>query len=94
MKSPSRKTKDPRLNLRARVAQKQVLQEAARLKHTTVNEFALQKACEAAQEVLAEETRNRLSKADRDAFRRALDAPPRRIPALRRLLTAPGVFDG
>jgi uncharacterized protein (DUF1778 family) len=82
------------LNLRASVAQKHILEEAARLKQTSVTEFVLQKACEAAQEILAEEGRIRLSKQDWDAFRRALDAPPRRIPSLKKLLNSQGVFDG
>ena len=34
-----------------------------------------------------------LSPDDWQAFCAALDAPPRQIPALRRLLTVPGVFD-
>jgi len=88
-----RRSKTTRLNLRASVAQKHILEEAARLKQTSVTEFVLQKACEAAQEILAEEGRIRLSKQDWDAFRRALDSPTRRIPSLNKLLTAQGVFD-
>jgi uncharacterized protein (DUF1778 family) len=88
-----RRSKTTRLNLRASVAQKHILEEAARLKQTSVTEFVLQKACEAAQEILAEEGRIRLSKQDWDAFRRALDAPTRRIPSLNKLLTAKGAFD-
>lgn len=85
--------KPARLSLRASVSQKYILEEAARVKQTSVTEFVLQTACEAAHEVLAEEGRIRLPKADWDAFRKALDAPPRHIPALNKLLTTPGVFD-
>jgi len=87
-----RRSKTTRLNLRASIAQKHILEEAARLKQTSVTEFVLQKACEAAQEILAEEGRIRLSKQDWDAFRRALDASPRRIPSLKKLLNSQGVF--
>jgi uncharacterized protein (DUF1778 family) len=93
MQSIKRTTKPNRLNLRASVAQKSMLEEAARLKQTSVSEFVLQKACEAAQEVLAEHSRIQLPKTDWEAFRKALDAPPRPIPTLGRLLTEPGVFD-
>jgi|SRR5262245_14770793 len=88
-----RSSKTTRLNLRASVAQKHILEEAARLKQTSVTEFVLQKACEAAQEIVAEEGRIRLSRRDWDAFRKALDAPTRRIPNLRKLLTSKSVLD-
>jgi uncharacterized protein (DUF1778 family) len=93
MRSARRTEKPARLNLRASMDEKHILEEAARLKQTSVSNFVLQKACEAAREVLAEEGRIRLPKTDWDAFRKALDAPPRRITTLRDLLAGPGVFD-
>ena len=94
VQSTSRSSKVSRLDLRASAAQKRILEEAARLKHTSVTEFILQTACEAAKEVLAEEGQIRMPKDDWKAFLKALDAPPRSLPALRKLLTTPGVFDG
>jgi hypothetical protein len=41
----------------------------------------------------ADQTAFALDPDDWEAFCVALDAPPREIPALRRLLTDPGVFD-
>lgn len=41
----------------------------------------------------ADQTTIALSPEDWDAFCTALDAPPRNIPELRRLLQEPGVFD-
>jgi len=74
--------------------QKAVLARAARLRQTSLSEFMLSHAYAAAQEVLAEQLDIVLPPAEWQAFCKALDAPPRVIPALRKLLTEAIVFDG
>lgn len=85
--------KATKIQLRLRPIQKAVLTRAAELRGTSLSNFVLGHAYEAAQEVLAEQTDIVMSPAEWDAFRKALDAPPRRIPALKKLLTEASVFD-
>ncbi len=93
--SKSRPTpKQTKLQLRLRLEQKEVIAQAARLRQTTVSNFLLENAYVAAQQVLAEQVHFTLSPERWRAFCKALDAPPRKIPALKKLLTEPGVFDG
>lgn len=86
--------KDLRFSIRASQAQKNVIAEAARLKQITMTDFVLEQALLAAQQVVAEQTHFTLPPKEWKAFCAALDAPPKAVPALRRLLTTPGVFDG
>ncbi len=86
--------KPARLNIRVTQHQKEVLTRAARAANTTVSHFVLEKAYAEAQALLAEQNRFVLSDAQWREFIRALDAPPKDIPELRKLLTEPGVFDG
>jgi uncharacterized protein (DUF1778 family) len=85
--------KQDRLNIRATRQQKDVIARAARLLNTTVSNFVLQNAYADAQAVLADQTRFRLPDRQWKRFVEALDAPPKAIPALRKLLTEPGIFD-
>ena len=82
------------VQLRLRPDQKAVLARAAQLRHTSLSNFMLEHAHEAAQQVLAEQADVVMSPAEWAAFCKALDAPPRSIPALRKLLTEASVFDG
>ena len=86
-------TKQARLNVRASAQQKSVIEKAARLLNTTVSSFVLHRAVEDAQAILAEQHQFRLPKEKWQAFCKALDAPPRDLPALRKLLKSKGVFD-
>jgi uncharacterized protein (DUF1778 family) len=83
-----------KVQLRMRPLQKDVIARAARLKQTTVTNFIVEHAFDAAQQVLADQAHFYLSPKKWDEFCAALDAPPKPSPALRRLLTEPGVFDG
>ena len=85
--------KESRLNIRASRHQKKVIAQAARLVNTTVSSFVLQHAYEGARTILAEQSRFRLPASQWKAFCQALDAPPRDLPALRKLLKSRGVFD-
>ncbi len=85
--------KGTRFSIRASAGQKRVIAQAARIKETTMSEFVLEQAVLAAQQTLADQSRFTLPKKQWEAFCAALDAPPRSVPVLRRLLTKPGVFD-
>jgi uncharacterized protein (DUF1778 family) len=87
-------SKDTRLNIRATRHQKEVIAKAAKVSNTTVSTFVLRHAYEDAQSILAEQARFRLPKRQWKAFCEALDAPPKDLPALRKLLKSKGVLDG
>lgn len=84
-------SKESRLNIRASRHQKEVIAKAARLLNTTVSTFVLQHAYEDAQSILAEQSRFQLPSREWKAFCEALDAPPKDLPALRKLLKSKGV---
>ena len=73
--------KATKVQLRLRPAQKAVLARAAELRQTSLSNFMLEHACEAAQQVLAEQVDIVMPPAEWHAFCKALDAPPRPIPA-------------
>lgn len=86
-------SKPTRLNIRVSEHEKDVIARAAGALNTTVSNFVLQKAYAEAQAVLADQSQFRLPDKQWRKFCKALDAPPQDIPALRELLTEPGVFD-
>jgi uncharacterized protein (DUF1778 family) len=86
--------KATKIQLRLRPAQKAMLTRAAELRQTSLSKFMLEHACEAAQQVLAEQVDIVMPPAEWEAFCKALDAPPRQIPALKKLFTEASVFDG
>ncbi len=85
--------KQTRLNIRVGHHQKEVITQAAQLGNTTISEFVTRHAFEAASRALAETTHFVLPDEQWQAFCEALDAPPKDIPTLRKLLSEPGVFD-
>ena|SRR5438067_1573451 len=92
-KTPSL-VKGSKIQLRLRPLQKEVLARAAELRQTTLSNFMLEHACAAAQEVLAEQRDIVMNAPAWRAFCAALDEPPRKLPAVAKLLTQPSVFDG
>jgi uncharacterized protein (DUF1778 family) len=90
---PGRSTRTAKLDLRLSPEAKQKLQTAAESAGRTVSEFVLESALVRANELMADRTRFGLD-ADRwKAFMEALDAAPREIPRLSRLLQDPSVFE-
>ena len=89
----ARVAKEGRLNLRVSLHDKSVIEKAAAIKQSTASKFILKNAYESACEVLAEQTQFLLPDKEWKEFCQALDAPTRTIPALKKLLTEPGVFD-
>src|SRR6185369_806335 len=94
--SDSKKRSSPRvsrLSIRASAVQKRVIAQAARISEVTMSEFVLEQSLAAAQQVIADQAQFTLPRKQWKEFCAALDAPPKSIPALRRLLTRPGPFD-
>lgn len=86
-------TRSEKLDLRLTPEAKRVLNAAARASHRSVSEFVLESALARAEESLPDRQHFGLD-ADRwQAFLAALDAPPRPLPRLKRLLTEPSVFE-
>jgi uncharacterized protein (DUF1778 family) len=85
-------SKTERIDVRASVPVKQLLQEAARVSHKNVSEFLLDVGVVAANQTLADRTRFELSSDNWDAFQAALDRPVGAKPKLKRLLSEPGVL--
>jgi uncharacterized protein (DUF1778 family) len=86
-------SKSERLDIRISSKARQLLQEAAKERHTTISQFVLESALNSAGAVLAERSRIRLDADQWAAFMEALDAPPRRHPRLERLLNEPSILD-
>lgn len=87
------RAKTERLAVRVSASQKSLLDEASRASETTLTEFVLTAATRAAEDVLADRRRFVLPRAKWAEFARMLDAPPRSLPRLRRLLSSPSVLD-
>ncbi len=90
---PGRSTRTAKLDLRLSPEDKQKLQTAAESAGRTVSEFVLESALVRADETLADRTHFGLDAERWKAFMEALDAPPREIPRLGRLLQEPSVFE-
>jgi uncharacterized protein (DUF1778 family) len=86
--------KASKVQLRLRPDQKALIARAAELCGTTLSDFMLEHAYEAAQHVLADQVHFVLPPVEWEAFCKALDAPPRVIPALQELFRKGSVFDG
>ncbi|MBS3952539.1 MAG: DUF1778 domain-containing protein [Methylomicrobium sp.] len=82
-----------RIDLRIHPKAKEALQAAASLRHKSVSEFILESALDAADEVLADRRYFSLTTEQWEAFHAALDAPPKSLPRLERLMHEPGFFD-
>lgn len=91
---PSHTTRTEKLDLRLTRHAKRALQAAAAVAHRSVSEFVLESALARADEALADRRSFGLSASQWKAFLAALDAPPRPLPHLERLLNEPGFFDG
>lgn len=86
-------TKTERIDVRANLSVKQLLQEAARSCHKSVSEFLLEAGITAANQTLADRRLFKLDDAQWQAFHQALDRPVQPLPRLKRLLTESGVLD-
>ena len=82
----SKTARTEKLDLRLTPDAKQRLFAAAEASHRSVSEFVLQSALERADETLADRRTFDLSAEQWRAFQKRLDAPPRVLPELKRLL--------
>jgi len=90
---PARATRSEKLDLRLTRNAKRTLKAAAESLNRSVSEFVLESALTRADETLADRQRFKLNTIQWKAFLAALDAPPRHLPRLERLLKQPGFFD-
>jgi len=96
MASPQRKPRTTRaktLNLRVTEEQKAAFEQAALIKQTEVSSFILNNAYQAAQEVIRDQYFMSVSEEQWDAICYALDNPPKRNPALRKLIKSKSFVD-
>jgi uncharacterized protein (DUF1778 family) len=89
----SRVTRSEKLDLRLTGHAKRTLQAAAAASHRSVSEFVLESALARADETLADRRTFTVNDKQWKAFLAVLDAPPRPLPRLERLLKEPGFFD-
>ena len=90
---PSSTTRTEKLDLRLTRQAKRTLRAAAATSGRSVSELVLEAALARADEALADRRTFSLNHAQWKAFLAALDAPPRPLPRLERLLKEPGFFD-
>jgi uncharacterized protein (DUF1778 family) len=86
-------TRTEKLDLRLTPAAKRALQSAAAATARSVSEFVVESALARAEETLPDRRRFGLNAEQWAAFHAALDAPPRPLPRLAKLLREPSVFD-
>ncbi len=89
----TRTIRTTKLDLRLSPEAKQTLNAAARAVHRSVSQFVLESALARAEETLVERRRFELGPEQWTAFMAALDAPPRDVPRLRRLMQEASPFD-
>lgn len=85
--------KTERIDVRANLPVKQLLQNAARTCHKSVSEFLLDAGILAANQTLADRNRFELNDEQWQTFQQALDRPVKIQPRLKSLLAEPGVLD-
>lgn len=90
---PARAIRSEKLDLRLTPDAKRALQAAAAASHRSVSDFVLESALARAEEALADRRSFHLDAAQWKSFMAALDAPPRPLPRLERLLGEPGFFE-
>jgi len=82
-----------KLDLRLTQTAKQTLRAAATANHRSLSDFVLESALQRAEETLADRRHFGLDAEQWTAFLAALDAPPRPLPRLERLMNTPSVFE-
>ncbi len=90
----TRTTRSEKLDLRLTADTKRILVSAAAAERRSLTDFVLESALGRAGETLADRRSFFLDTARWEAFQAALDAPPRDLPRLKRLLNEPGIFSG
>jgi len=86
-------TRSEKLDLRLTMEAKRTLAAAAAASQRSVSEFVLESALARAEETLPDRRKFPLNDKQWKEFLAALDAPPRSMPRLKRLLKEPSVFE-
>ena len=87
-------TRSEKLDLRLTPEAKRTLNIAASAAGRSVSEFVLESALSRAEETLADRRHFGLDAEQWEAFMAALEAPPREIPQLERLMREKSIFEG
>lgn len=86
--------KELRISMRVDPERKAVIARAAHIRHTTISDFVIENAYDAAREIIAEETQIRMTKEQFEHMCQVLDAPPaENVKKMRKLLTNKTVLD-
>jgi len=88
---PSRQYKESTLQLRLSNQQKEALSLASKLRQVSLSQFVLENAYTAAQEIIGDQNHFVLPKDQWNQFCEVLDAPPKKIKSLQRLLNEDSV---
>jgi len=88
-----KQAKESSLNIRISQQEKATIVRAAKIKQMSLSDFIISNACEVAKQIIAEETNVVMPPEQWQAFCQALDSPPKRIPALAKLLNSESVFN-
>ncbi|HEY1629773.1 MAG TPA: DUF1778 domain-containing protein [Rhizomicrobium sp.] len=86
-------TRSEKLDIRLTPDAKRLLNDAASATRKSVSEFVVESALSRAAETLPDRQRFLLDTKRWKAFQEALDAPPRSLPRLKRLLRETGPLD-
>jgi uncharacterized protein (DUF1778 family) len=86
-------SKSTRIDVRASLTVKQLLQEAAQACHKNVSEFLLEAGINAANHALASRLHFGLDEEQWEMFLEVLNRPVQSKPALEKLLNEPGILD-
>ena len=84
--------KNDRIQLRTTNFKKRIIAMAAEVKQKTISDFVLDEAYEEAQKILAEQAHFYLSEDKWEEYNKALEAPVRDLPNLRKLFAEPSIF--
>lgn len=90
---PGNEPRSERIDIRTTPTVKRLLQQAAAASHKHVSDFLLEQGITAATGTLADRRLFLLDEARWQAFLEALERPAKDRPALKRLLTEPGLLD-
>ena len=88
-----RELRNRRINLRATPYQEKLIRAGAARRGENVSDFILDSACTRAEEAISGQVHFIASEAQWKAFTKALDAPPRVLPKLKRLLSKPSLAE-
>ena len=91
--TPTASKRDVTINIRARQRQRDLIDEAAAVLGKNRSDFMLETACREAEAVLLDRRVFVLDEATWKRFTALLDAPPRDLPRLRKLLSTPAPWE-